>query len=165
MQLSRSKNVSVTYFGEGAASEGDAHAAFNFAAVLSVPCIFICRNNGYAISTPAREQYKGDGIAGRGSAYGMAAIRVDGGDIRAVYNAVKEARRRRRRAKAAAKAKAAAAAKAEAAAKAKAGRRRRRRRRRRGEGEGGGGGRRERRRGKQEKQAKKAIDGEGEAKR
>ena len=59
-QLSGSKAVTVAYFGEGAASEGDAHAAFNFAATLEVPCIFICRNNGYAISTPASEQYRGE---------------------------------------------------------------------------------------------------------
>ncbi len=49
--------MSVVYFGEGAASEGDAHAAFNFAATLGAPCIFICRNNGYSISTPAIENY------------------------------------------------------------------------------------------------------------
>ena len=41
----------ICYFGEGAASEGDAHAAFNFAATLNCPVIFFCRNNGYAIST------------------------------------------------------------------------------------------------------------------
>lgn len=49
----------VTYFGEGAASEGDFHGAINFAATLEVPVIFVCRNNGWAISTPAREQYRG----------------------------------------------------------------------------------------------------------
>jgi len=92
LKLSRSKAVTVAYFGEGAASEGDAHAAFNFAATLEVPCIFICRNNGYAISTPASEQYRGDGIVARGPMYGISAIRVDGGDVRAMYNAVREAR-------------------------------------------------------------------------
>jgi 2-oxoisovalerate dehydrogenase E1 component alpha subunit len=51
------------------------------------------RNNGYAISTPSSEQYGGDAIAGRGIAYGMHTIRVDGNDIFAVYNATKEARR------------------------------------------------------------------------
>lgn len=51
------------------------------------------RNNGYAISTPASEQYAGDGIAGRGpSAYGIASIRVDGTDVFAVHNATKAAR-------------------------------------------------------------------------
>ena len=42
--------VCIVYFGEGAASEGDAHAAFNFAATLRCPVIFFCRNNGFAIS-------------------------------------------------------------------------------------------------------------------
>lgn len=52
----------ICYFGEGAASEGDAHAGFNFSATLECPLIFFCRNNGYAISTPTHEQYRGDGI-------------------------------------------------------------------------------------------------------
>ncbi|XP_071799613.1 2-oxoisovalerate dehydrogenase subunit alpha, mitochondrial-like [Asterias amurensis] len=82
----------VCYFGDGAASEGDAHAALNFAATLDAPCIFFCRNNGYAISTPTSEQYRGDGIACRGPAYGMSSVRVDGNDVFAVYNATKAAR-------------------------------------------------------------------------
>ncbi|XP_036322176.1 2-oxoisovalerate dehydrogenase subunit alpha, mitochondrial isoform X1 [Rhagoletis pomonella] len=82
----------VCYFGEGAASEGDAHAAFNFAATLECPVILFCRNNGFAISTPSHEQYNGDGIASRGYGYGMATIRVDGTDVFAVYNATKLAR-------------------------------------------------------------------------
>ena len=55
----------ICYFGEGAASEGDAHAGFNFSATLECPLIFFCRNNGYAISTPTNEQYRGDGIGKR----------------------------------------------------------------------------------------------------
>lgn len=51
------------------------------------------RNNAFAISTPANEQFAGDGIAGRGpSAYGIASIRVDGTDVFAVHNATKAAR-------------------------------------------------------------------------
>ncbi|NXI79167.1 ODBA dehydrogenase, partial [Rhipidura dahli] len=84
----------VCYFGEGAASEGDAHAGFNFAATLECPIVFFCRNNGYAISTPTSEQYRGDGIAARGPGYGLLSIRVDGNDVFAVYNATREARRR-----------------------------------------------------------------------
>ncbi|NXI39677.1 ODBA dehydrogenase, partial [Galbula dea] len=84
----------ICYFGEGAASEGDAHAGFNFAATLECPIIFFCRNNGYAISTPTSEQYRGDGIAARGPGYGLMSIRVDGNDVFAVYNATREARRR-----------------------------------------------------------------------
>ncbi|CAF0974686.1 unnamed protein product [Adineta steineri] len=82
----------ICYFGDGTASEGDAHAAFNFAATLEVPIIFFCRNNGYAISTPSVDQYRGDGIASRGAGYGMVTIRVDGNDLFAVYNATKAAR-------------------------------------------------------------------------
>ena len=83
----------VCYFGEGAASEGDFHAALNFAATLKCQTIFICRNNGYAISTPTRDQYQGDGIVVRGVGYGMNSIRVEGNDLFAVYHATREARR------------------------------------------------------------------------
>lgn len=80
------------YFGEGAASEGDFHAALNIAATRNCPAIFICRNNGYAISTPSLEQYRGDGIASRGIGYGIDTIRVDGNDIFAVREVTKMAR-------------------------------------------------------------------------
>eukprot|EP00842_Homolaphlyctis_polyrhiza_P004938 jgi/Hompol1/5445/HPOL_001696-RA len=93
LKMEGSKRAVICYFGEGAASEGDFHAALNMAATTEAPVIFFCRNNGYAISTPAREQYRGDGIASRGAGYGMATIRVDGNDVLAVYNVVKEARR------------------------------------------------------------------------
>ncbi|KAF1363391.1 thiamine diphosphate-binding protein [Lizonia empirigonia] len=87
------ERVAVCFFGEGAASEGDFHSALNIAATRQVPCIFICRNNGYAISTPTSDQYRGDGIASRGAGYGIDTLRVDGNDIFAVRRAVKEARR------------------------------------------------------------------------
>jgi 2-oxoisovalerate dehydrogenase E1 component alpha subunit len=85
--------VVCCYFGEGAASEGDFHAALNIAATRSCPVIFLCRNNGYAISTPTLEQYRGDGIASRGVGYGIDTIRVDGNDIFAVYEATALARK------------------------------------------------------------------------
>ena len=53
----------------------------------------MCRNNGYAISTPVLEQYRGDGIASRGIGYGIDTIRVDGNDIFAVREAMMEARK------------------------------------------------------------------------
>ncbi|KAJ3068205.1 hypothetical protein HDU99_003270 [Rhizoclosmatium hyalinum] len=83
----------ICFFGDGAASEGDFHAGLNIAATTEAPVIFFCRNNGYAISTPSHEQYRGDGIASRGHGYGMHTIRVDGNDVLAVYAATKEARR------------------------------------------------------------------------
>lgn len=91
---SKPPQVAAAYFGEGAASEGDFHGALNFAATQDCPVIFICRNNGFAISTPTSQQYRGDGIASRGIGYGITAMRVDGTDIFAVYEATKEARRR-----------------------------------------------------------------------
>ncbi|VDM54036.1 unnamed protein product [Angiostrongylus costaricensis] len=92
-QIPNNGRIVVVYFGDGAASEGDAHAAFNFAGTLKCPIIFFCRNNGYAISTPTSEQYGGDGIAGKGAGYGLHTIRVDGNDVFAVYNATKAARK------------------------------------------------------------------------
>ncbi|MCH8532797.1 MAG: thiamine pyrophosphate-dependent dehydrogenase E1 component subunit alpha [Saccharospirillum sp.] len=84
--------VTICYFGEGAASEGDFHAGLNMAAVLKSPTIFLCRNNGYAISTPSSEQFLGDGVASRGVGYGIATLRVDGNDLLAVYAATQAAR-------------------------------------------------------------------------
>ncbi|KAI9499258.1 thiamine diphosphate-binding protein [Zychaea mexicana] len=92
LKLSNSRACTICFFGEGAASEGDFHAGLNMAATLNCPVIFMCRNNGYAISTPSSEQYRGDGIASRGIGYGIDTIRVDGNDIWAVYNATKAAR-------------------------------------------------------------------------
>ena len=84
--------VTICYFGEGAASEGDFHAGLNMAAVQEAPVIFFCRNNGYAISTPSDEQFKGNGIASRGVGYGIKTLRIDGNDILAVILATQTAR-------------------------------------------------------------------------
>lgn len=84
--------IAVCLFGEGAASEGDFHAAFNIAATRDCPVLFICRNNGYAISTPTLEQYRGDGIVSRAAGYGINSIRVDGNDILAVREVTKRAK-------------------------------------------------------------------------
>ncbi len=87
-----SDSISIVYFGDGAASTTDFHAALNFAATLKVPTIFFCRNNGYAISTKTTDQYASDGVVCRSRGYGMAAIRVDGNDVFAVHSATKAAR-------------------------------------------------------------------------
>jgi len=92
LKLAKKPNVPICFFGDGCASTTDFHSAMNFAATLEAPVIFLCRNNGYAISTPVTDQYAGDGIIARAPGYGMAAIRVDGNDIFAVHAAVREAR-------------------------------------------------------------------------
>jgi len=92
LKLSKKDRIAVCYFGEGAASEGDFHAALNMAATRDSSVLFFCRNNGYAISTPVKDQYRGDGISPRALAYGMPCIRVDGNDLFAVYEATRKAR-------------------------------------------------------------------------
>ena len=92
LRVQNLNKIAVTYFGEGAASEGDFHSALNFASTLNSQTLFICRNNMYAISTPVDDQYNGDGIAARGLGYGINTLRVDGNDVFAVYNGVKLAR-------------------------------------------------------------------------
>lgn len=72
----------------------DFHAGLMLASTIPSPTLYIARNNGFAISTPSKEQYNGDGIASRGPGYGIDTVRVDGNDVLAVYSAISEARRR-----------------------------------------------------------------------
>ncbi|RLN29249.1 2-oxoisovalerate dehydrogenase subunit alpha 2, mitochondrial [Panicum miliaceum] len=92
LKMDKKDACAVTYFGDGGTSEGDFHAALNFAAVMDAPVIFFCRNNGWAISTPTTEQFRSDGVVIRGQAYGIRGIRVDGNDALAVHSAVHAAR-------------------------------------------------------------------------
>jgi 2-oxoisovalerate dehydrogenase E1 component alpha subunit len=89
--------VALTFFGDGAASEGDAHEALNIAAVSGAPVVFVVQNNGYAISVPYRLQTKASSIALRAAGVGMPGIRVDGNDVISVYGAVRTAVDRARR--------------------------------------------------------------------
>lgn len=92
MKMQKDPHIALTYFGEGAASEGDFSAALNFAAVRKAPVIFFCRNNGYAISTKTSDQFTGDGIAPRGIGYGVKTCRCDGNDFFAIHDTVSQAR-------------------------------------------------------------------------
>jgi 2-oxoisovalerate dehydrogenase E1 component alpha subunit len=92
LKLTGDPNVVICFFGDGCASTTDFHSGLNFAATLGTPTVFFCRNNGYAISTPVMDQYKGDGVVSRAPGYGMAAIRIDGNDIFAVAASVKAAK-------------------------------------------------------------------------
>ena len=88
--------VALTTFGEGAASTGAFHEALNMAAVLRVPIVLICENNGWALSTPTSKEYAGKGIVARAEGYGMPGFQVDGNDVEAVHAAVSEAAERAR---------------------------------------------------------------------
>lgn len=96
-KLQGSDRIALTSFGDGATSEGDFHEAMNFAAVYETPTVFLCQNNGYAISYPVFEQTRSATIAGKADAYGMPGIRVDGNDVVGVLVAVREAIERARR--------------------------------------------------------------------
>ncbi len=87
----KQKHVAMTFFGDGATSEGDFHEALNFAAVFQVPAIFVCQNNQWAISIPRHRQTRSKTLAQKALAYDMPGIQVDGNDVLAVYAAAKEA--------------------------------------------------------------------------
>lgn len=89
--------VIMTFFGDGATSEGDFHEGLNCAAVYNTPVIFVCQNNQWAISVPLARQTHSETLAQKALAYGMVGIQVDGNDILAVYTAAKEAVLRARR--------------------------------------------------------------------
>jgi hypothetical protein len=78
-------DVSMVYFGEGTSSTGEFHVGMNFAGVWKAPCIFVCRNNGWAISVPLEKQCAAKTFASKAVGYGMPGIRVDGNDILAMY--------------------------------------------------------------------------------
>lgn len=86
----------VTFFGDGATSEGDFHEALNFAAVWKAPVVFVCANNQWAISLPREAQTASRTIAQKAIAYGMPGIQVDGNDALATYRATQEALERAR---------------------------------------------------------------------
>lgn len=90
-KLKKEKKVAVTFFGDGATSEGDFHEALNFASVFQVPCVFICQDNQYAISVPRKRQSHSETLAQKALAYGIEGIQVDGNDVLAVYRIVKYA--------------------------------------------------------------------------
>jgi pyruvate dehydrogenase E1 component alpha subunit len=92
----QAKQVVLTFFGDGATSEGDFHEGLNFAGVFQTPTIFLCQNNQWAISLPRDKQTKSKTLAQKALAYGLPGIQVDGNDIFAVYVAVQEAVERAR---------------------------------------------------------------------
>jgi 2-oxoisovalerate dehydrogenase E1 component alpha subunit len=89
--------VALTSFGEGTSNQGEIHEAMNFAGVHKLPVIFVCENNGWAISVPLDQQVGGLSVAARAAGYGFPGVTVDGGDPLACYAAAKEAHERARR--------------------------------------------------------------------
>src|SRR5260221_14631455 len=91
LKMDGTDKVLMTCYGEGAGSEGDAHEAFNFAAIYRLPEVFVCENNGFAISTPFRKEYAIEYVAQRAAGYGFPGVTVDGRDPVTCYVVASEA--------------------------------------------------------------------------
>jgi pyruvate dehydrogenase E1 component alpha subunit len=95
-KLKGERALALTFFGDGATSEGAFHEGANFAAVMQAPLILFCNNNQWAISTPITAQTRAEALVDKAVGYGMPGIRVDGGDVLAVFEATREAVERAR---------------------------------------------------------------------
>ncbi|HEY4027629.1 MAG TPA: thiamine pyrophosphate-dependent enzyme [Candidatus Dormibacteraeota bacterium] len=91
LKMDGSDRVVMTCYGEGAGSEGDTHEAFNFAAIHGLPEVFVCQNNGFAISVPFHKQYAIEHAAQRAAGYGFPGVTVDGRDPVTCYHVAKQA--------------------------------------------------------------------------
>ncbi|MEM0128180.1 MAG: thiamine pyrophosphate-dependent dehydrogenase E1 component subunit alpha [Thermoplasmatales archaeon] len=80
LRYQKKKGIVITTFGDGATSTSDFHAALNFASVFNLPVLFVCENNGWAISMPVERQTRVE-IYKKGGAYGIPGKRVDGNDL------------------------------------------------------------------------------------
>ena len=96
-KLKGRKTVAIVYFGDGATSEGAFHEGANLAAVMQAPLVLFCNNNQWAISTPLSAQTHAEALVDKAAGYGIPGIRVDGGDVLAVFEATREAVERARR--------------------------------------------------------------------
>ncbi len=90
-KIRREDVASLVYFGDGATSSSDFHSGVNFAGVFRLPVVFLCRNNGWAISVPVERQTATQTFAEKAVAYGIPGVRVDGNDVFAVISATQKA--------------------------------------------------------------------------
>src|SRR5687768_256748 len=95
-RLKGEDRVALTLFGDGATSEGAFHEAATFAGVMKAPVVLLCNNNQWAISTPLSKQTAAESLVDKAAGYGIPGVRVDGGDVLAVYEATRDAVERAR---------------------------------------------------------------------
>ncbi len=95
-KLDKRKDVTISFFGDGAVNRGDVHEGINLAAVWKLPIVFFCENNFYAKSTPLAATTAGGSIVARAAGYGLPSKVIDGNDVVAVYEATQEAVERAR---------------------------------------------------------------------
>jgi TPP-dependent pyruvate/acetoin dehydrogenase alpha subunit len=90
-QFREEPRVAVAFFGDGATNIGTFHESLNLAQLWRVPAVFVCENNHWAESTPAKQQLPIEDLSKRAEAYGMQAKKVDGQEVEAVYAGAVEA--------------------------------------------------------------------------
>ncbi|KTG25580.1 thiamine pyrophosphate-dependent dehydrogenase E1 component subunit alpha [Haloferax profundi] len=93
-QLKGEDKVALAFFGDGAVAQGQVHEAINIAATWDLPAVFVVENNQYGEGTPVEKQHNVQNLSETAEAYNIPGFTVDGMDITAVYEAVKEARNR-----------------------------------------------------------------------
>jgi acetoin:2,6-dichlorophenolindophenol oxidoreductase subunit alpha len=91
LQMRRSTQILLSYFGDGATNEGEFHESLNMASTWKLPVVFICDNNQYGMSMHVSKVTNIKNISERAASYGIPGITVDGNDVLAVYEAVKTA--------------------------------------------------------------------------
>ena len=96
LKMKRDPGVVLAIFGDGGTSQGDFHEAANLAGVMTAPVIFLCQNNGWAISTTIQQQTASETLAQKAIAYGFPGVQCDGNDLFAVFATVRDAVRRAR---------------------------------------------------------------------
>lgn len=89
--------VTLCFFGDGAVNQGTFHESLNMASLWKLPVIYLCENNGYAITTSVARSHSQPSISKRADAYGMPGVTVDGQDVGAVYEVASDAVIRARR--------------------------------------------------------------------
>jgi pyruvate dehydrogenase E1 component alpha subunit len=95
-KIMRAPHVVLGYIGDGGTSEGDFHAALNFAGVFRTPCVIVCQNNRWAISVPVEKQSAVTEMYRKAAAYGLPGVQVDGNDVLAVFAVTRAAADRAR---------------------------------------------------------------------
>ncbi len=93
-KLQKLQNFSVAFFGDGASNEGTFHESLNLAAVMKLPIVFVCENNGFGITVPVKQSTSVEDIADRAVGYGIPGVVVDGNDVLAVDEAFVTAKKR-----------------------------------------------------------------------
>lgn len=96
-KMQGTKRVAVCFFGDGAANQGTFHESLNIASLWKLPIVYICENNQYGLTVPVTKHLSVSDVSMRAAAYGIPGVTIDGNDVLAVYETIREAVERARR--------------------------------------------------------------------